>query len=247
VTARFARSRVAGALVLLCLTAVHCDGDANERRTSVYKLRADPTEENLAEIRLMLGDPDRDIRATALNALVGLEVPDSAELALAGLVDEDGFVRATAAKLLGDLDDPSTVGALRDALLGDSDAVARQRAAESLAELGGPDALEALSSGLGDPMQRVRLASVEGLRVLDPSYARDRLLALLVDDSVWEVRAQVARTLGTTGETEVRPALEAALGDPNEFVRSAATNALKMLDRVRAAAARKSEDPGSEP
>jgi len=247
VTPRFQRSRLAGVLVLACLTTVYCAGDTNERRTSVYRLSADPSAENLAELRQMLGDPDRDIRATSLNALVGLEVQDAAELALAGLDDADGFVRATAAKLLGDLEDPSHAGALSRTLLSDSDATARQRAAESLAGLGGPEALEALSQGLGDPMERVRLASVDGLRVLEPSYARDRLFTLLVDDSVWEVRAQVARTLGVTGDPAVRPALEDALGDPNEFVRSAATNALKTLELVRAAAARNPVDPGDEP
>jgi HEAT repeat protein len=77
-------------------------------------------------------------------------------------------------------------------------------------------------------MQRVRLAAVDGLSELDPAYARDELVRLLHDDAVWEIRARAARALGLTGDPEVVDDLEAALDDPNEFVRSAATNALEL-------------------
>jgi HEAT repeat protein len=189
----------------------------------------------------MLVDADRDIRATALNALVGLEVDDSAALALAGMRDEDGFVRATAAKLIGDLGDPAHVGVLATALLEDPDPVARQRAAESLEILGGTAALAALDSCLADPMERVRLACIDGLRKLDPAFAKAALLRLLAEDPAWEIRAQAARTLGLTGDPEVVEGLETALDDPNEFVRSAAKNALKHYEE------RRSGEPRSEP
>ena len=79
---------------LLLLAVVGCSGAPQERRWDIYELAADPTPENVARIREMLEDPDRDIRATALNKLVGLKVPDAGALAIAGLNDYDGFVRA---------------------------------------------------------------------------------------------------------------------------------------------------------
>jgi HEAT repeat protein len=90
-----------------------------------------------------------------------------------------------------------------------------------------------LAQGLDDPMQNVRLAAVTGLRKLDPRTAKPALARLLLEDSVWEIRVQAARALGLTGAPEVLPVLEAALYDPNEFVRSAASHALRVFEEVR--------------
>ena len=175
-------------------------------------------------------DPDRNVRATALNVLVGLEVPDAVELSQNALADTDGFVRATAAKLLGDTKDPLHVDLLAERLGEDSDPIVRQRAAEALADVGGAEAAAALTRGVEDPVDRVRLAAVEGLTDLGPAVAITGLIRLLREDTVWEVRAQAARALGGTDSPEAAAALEEALGDPNEFVRSAAENGLRLLE-----------------
>lgn len=235
-----------GFLVLLSIAgAVHCGRETPDRRLSIHDLRLRPTEENVLSLRWLLAQGDRDMRATALSALVGLEVKDAAELALAALADGDGYVRAMAAKLLGDLADPRYADALARSLLEDSDPIARQRAAESLAVLGGAVALEALARGLGDPMGRVRMACVAGLGARDPAFASAEIERLLAEDADWEVRAEAARALGSTGDPAVLPALAAAAGDPNEFVRSAAAQAIKTdaeLPRRRPAA-----EPASPP
>jgi len=228
--------------LMACLLVVHCGTRPEERRLSIYELKSEPTEENVARIRALFDDTDRDVRATALNALVGLGVEGSAELALTALDDPDGFVRATGAKLLGDLGDAAHVEALAPVLIADPDPVARQRAAESLEELGGQAAVRALSQGLGDPMESVRRAALRGLTALDPGYARDDLARLLREDAVWEVRVEAAHALGLTGDPVVVEILEAALGDPNEFVRSAVANALRLHEKVREAQADRGPD-----
>jgi len=220
-------------LVVACLVGLHCGPRPEERRLSIYDLKSNPTQENVKLIRDLLEDADRDVRATALNALVGLDAPDSSRLALSALRDPDGFVRATAAKLLGDLDDSDHVAALSECLLRDLDPVARQRAAESLTRLGGSGALDALTEGLADPMERVRMAVVEGLAKIDPGHAHLELVRILREDAVWEVRAQAAHALGLSGDPEIVPDLRAALEDPNEFVRAAAGNALRLHESVR--------------
>lgn len=217
---------------LVCALLWHCGAGPEDRRLSIYALKNDPTEENVDKIRAHLDDPDRNVRATALNALVGLQVPEAAALAREGLHDPDGFVRATAAKLLGDLGDRRHVDAVAEVLAGDPDPVARQRAAETLTRLGGERSVEALTAALADPMQRVRQAAVEGLSELDPSAGRDELVRLLRSDAVWEIRAAAAHALGLTGDPEVRPELEAAVEDPNEFVRSAVANALRIHEKA---------------
>jgi HEAT repeat protein len=51
---------------------------------------------------------------------------------------------------------------------------------------------------------------------------------LLLEDPIWEIRVQAARGLGATGDPAVLPVLESALADDNEFVSSAAANALRV-------------------
>ena len=81
-------------------------------------------------------------------------------------------------------------------------------------------------------MDRVRQSVVKGLARLDPSRAKTKLVQLLRDDTVWEIRAEAARTLAKSGDPDVLPALEAALEDSNEFVRSAAANAIRVHEEV---------------
>ena len=212
-----------GVLLLCCL---HCDRTTEQRRASVYELSNDPTEENLRQLRDMLSDPDRDVRATALNALVGLEPPDAEQRVLAALDDEDGFVRSIAAKLAGDLGLHEQVPLLVTKLLEDPDPWVRQRSAQTLETLGGDAAAAGLAQGLDDPLKQVRLAAVTGIRQLDPGRAKQALARLLLEASEWEVRAQAAGALGRTGDPEMIPVLEAALEDESPFVRRAAANAL---------------------
>lgn len=215
-------------LVLLTLCcALGCSDDVPQRIHTIYDLKTDPTAENRLRIRDMLDDPDRDVRATAIHALVQLAEPDAEALALGGLDDPDGFVRSIAAKLLGDLGDRQSVGVLVDRLLNDPEDLVRQRVAEALAVLGGAEALSGLARGLDDPMENVRLAAVRGLRELDPAFDVPAVARLLLEDASWEIRVQAATALGETGLDEVRPVLEAALEDDNEYVRSAAANALR--------------------
>lgn len=229
-----------GRRITLCLLLIPlvfvipgCKEDRNERISSIYALKADPTVENVEQIRALSADPDRDVRATALNALVVLRVDDAPGLARAGLEDEDGFVRATAAKLLGDLDSAPDTPRLAALLRADSDPIVRLRAAEALARIGGETAVAGLAQGLSDPMDDVRLAATRGLRELDPGFAKPELARLLLEDPHYEIRVQAARALGLTGDPEMRSLLEAALEDPNEFVRAAAANALRTHEAVQ--------------
>ncbi len=236
------RAVFVGAVAIL---AVGCAHDPEERRGSIYEWKASPTPENVARIRNLLEDADRDVRATALNVLVTLDVEDSGDLALAGLKDEDGFVRATAAKLLGDLGRQDDATVLSERLTEDREPIVRQRAAEALTKLGGDVALAGLAEGTGDPVDNVRLAAVRGLRKLDPGFARALLVRLLFEDARWEIRVQAATALGRCRDPEVLPALEAALDDPNEFVRSAVANAMRHHESAAEDEAR--EVSGGEP
>jgi HEAT repeat protein len=217
------------ALPLLGLLAFcGCSKDTDEVIGSIYEWKRNPSARNVEKIRGLLDDPDPDIRATAMNSLITLPVPDAAEIARGGLDDPNGFVRSVAAGRMGSVGDGSDVEALARLLLEDSDRIVRQRAAESLTELGGDDAVAALAAALDDPMENVRLAAVRGVRQLDPTVAIPELARLLLEDPEWKIRVQAAGALGATGDPTVVPVLESCLADANEFVRGAAAHAIEV-------------------
>jgi HEAT repeat protein len=223
-----------GLLAASLLLVGGCAQDANERIGSIYEAKADPTEDNVRMIRELLDDPEGGVRATALNALVDLEVPDGGELALAALEDEDGFVRRIAAKKLGDLGDPANVHALLPLLLGDVDPAVRQSCAESLEALGGEEAIQGLIAALKDPIKGVRLAAARGIRKLAPGAALPEMARLALEDPIWEIRVQATRALGNSGDPSVLPVLEKALEDEDKNVRAAAANALNVHEALNA-------------
>lgn len=206
-----------------------CADDPERQVTSIYGYKADPTPENLEKLRGLVDDPEPRVRVTAVHALVQLQVPEAGELAARHLTDPDGFVRATAAKLVADVGDPAHVPALVARIREDSEPWVRQRAAEALERLGGEGALAGLVIATDDPVDRVRLAAVRGVRKLDPGAALPEMARLLLEDPAWEVRVQAAGALGESGDPSVLPVLEAAQEDPNEFVRGAVAKALAGL------------------
>jgi HEAT repeat protein len=215
----------------LLVVVAGCAESPQERRWDIYELARDPTPANVARIRAMLDDPDRDIRATALNKLVGLGVEDAEPIALSGLDDEDGFVRSIAAKRIGDLGNLEHTDRLIAVVSHDPDPRARETAVVSLEGFGSDAAIEGLILGLDDPMSRVRLAAVNAVRRLAPEKAKATLARLVLEDSSWEIRVQAAGALGRTGDSGMVPVLEAAEKDESELVRSAAARALTQLER----------------
>jgi HEAT repeat protein len=213
----------------LCLVAlfVGCDDSTTEKIAEIYELKMNPSPENLATLRQLLDEKDRDLRVTALNSLVTLGVDDAAELAVAALNDEDAFVRATAAKLIGDQEDPNLSGFLARVLREDPHALVRRRACQALARGAGDEAGPALIAALRDPDSLVRLEAIKGAKKIAPGQGSVRLVELLTDDPMWEVRVRAASALGECGDPAAGEALAAALEDPVEFVRAAAAKALQ--------------------
>ena len=221
-------SVITGLLVLL-LTASACGESAADRRQAINTWRADPGPENVAKIREALADEDHDVRATALWALVQLGEQDAEEKAQASLDDDHGFVRATAAKLLGDLESAGAAERLSQLLAADSDRWVRLRSAEALSRIGGDAAIGGLRQALQDPDKDVRRAAAAGTVDLDPVGAFDDFVFMIENDAEWELRVRAAQGLGGSGLEEAAPILEQATSDPNEYVRAAAANALRLL------------------
>ncbi len=89
---------------------------------------------------------------------------------------------------------------------------------------GTPAALEALTRALDDPISRVRLAAVEGLRDNRATHAAARLRGLFSRETEPESRAVILETLGGFKDPETRPLLVRTLLDrttPQTLLKSA--------------------------
>jgi len=211
----------------LLALATSCPSSVEDRRERIYALKAEPTAENVARIRTRLDDDNAAVRATALHALVDLEVADASDLAIRALSDSDGFVRKTAAHQLAKLVDPAAAPALGERVVEDEDPGVRKEAAAALGAIGNADAVDHLVIALEDPMGEVRLEATKGLAGRVPEAAVDALVSMVLQDPEWEIRVQAAMALGRSGREDVVPILQEAANDPNELVRAAVIEALE--------------------
>jgi HEAT repeat protein len=175
--------------------------------------------------RSLLGDPDPEVRATALGALVrmGRATPEDAA---AGIGDPDPRARRHAcelgaalpgadfASLLEDHDGPVVeaacyaVGEVRDALAvpalvriasTHTDALCRESAVAALGAIGDPEGLPAVLAGLKDRPQ-IRRRSVIALAAFESPQCTAALRRCLSDRD-WQVRQAAEDLLGvTTGD-----------------------------------------------
>jgi HEAT repeat protein/cyclophilin family peptidyl-prolyl cis-trans isomerase len=122
--------------------------------------------------RSMLRDEDRRVVPSVLNALVHLKAPDAGAIAIAQLKEPDYVVRATSARIIGELKPPGGVEALREAwalAAGDAAIDARAAILSALTEYGADAAMPVLKEAINDKDWAVRVHVVTLLTKLDPS------------------------------------------------------------------------------
>jgi HEAT repeat protein len=144
------------------------------------------------------------VRSSAVLALAKVGQP-ATQAFQAALQDEDWFVRATAAKSLGQVKDPQAIKNLVN-VLGDREWFVRKRAAEALSKIGEP-AIEPLIDALKDRNGLVRERAAEALSKIGEPAIEPLIDAL--KDRNGLVRERAAEVLGEIGnEKSVRPLLE---------------------------------------
>ena len=194
------------------------------RRYAVQTLAHLQTPAAIELLMQVVSDPDPDIRATAIDALSRLPVPNLAAFLLPALQDTDGRVQRMAVIAAGlqaaQLPEAPLVAALQTHLL-TSDLAVAQQAAIALGRMGTPAAVSALAAGLSEPFplalsltivrELARMASEPALAALaaylfDPALTR----AIAPLDQI-AVSQEIARLLGQVETTAARSQAAALL------------------------------------
>ena len=220
--------------------------------------KADP--KVVAALTEALKDSDKEVRESAMHALVQMRDPGIFEPLVVALKDASPDVRESAAFGLGQLRDKRAVapltaalkdsaanvreqivfalGQIRDpvaidglaAALRDESADVREQAAFALGQLRDERAVQPLMGVLKDSSPDVREQAVFALGQLRARSAVDGLIVAMKDSDA-DVRAQAAFALGQTRDPRAIDALTAALKDSSVEVRQQAAFALGQLAR----------------
>ena len=191
---------------------------------------ADP--KAVAALTAALKDADKDVRETALQALVQMRDPGIYEPLMQALSDPAADVRQQAAFGLGQLRDRRAVPALTKASK-DADADVRQQAVFALGQLRDPAAIDALMGAMRDEKPDVRQQAVFALGQIRDRRAVEPLVSALKDADA-DVRQQAAFGLGQIRDRAAVEPLIVALKDSAADVRQQAAFALGQIRDTRA-------------
>lgn len=153
------------------LSGLEPDSDWSVRAALAEALGFVSTPLAAARVRPMLEDVDARVVPAALASLVKLKASDAAEVLTSRLTHTDFMVRATAARLLGEMKatgaQPALVAAYQVAKR-DPTYVARAAALTALTRLGLDASRDSLMDALRDSDWAVRVRAVQLLKELDP-------------------------------------------------------------------------------
>ncbi len=205
-----------------------CETGIHDRISRVYALGRHPSEANKSRIEALLHDRDRDVRATAIVVMNAVDPDRARGMAATALQDPDGLVRASAVALCGA--DPETMRALAALAVSDPVWQVRTRALDAIASSEDPAVREAFARSLGDSVRHVRRSAFRAATEHPGLIPADRLSDLVVADPDWENRVEAAGALGASKDPAAYVGLDAAVKDPNEFVRATAARQRRALE-----------------
>ena len=189
--------------------------------------KADPR--TIAALTAALKDTDKDVRETALQALVQLRDPGIFEPLVQALADAAADVREHAAFGLGQMRDKRGVEPLTRALK-DQNGDVREQAAFALGQIRDRSAVAALTAAIKDSVDDVREQVVFALGQLRDPAAVDAL-AVAAARREADVRQQAVFALGQIRDPRAVEPLISALKDADADVREQAAFALGQTPR----------------
>ena len=250
-----------GALGVLSIIAMDAAEDLTVRIRAIKGLRQLGHERATAQLTGLLRDANRYIRAEAAEALGQAGGPGALEPLVAALHDGDFIVQWAAAEALGQLGDSRAVEPLllvlnRDAdsasylistiaralgRLGDGRAIEPLVArlddptgsiAKALVQIGGPEALAALTGALRDHRPLARTQAIMALSGIGGDTAIDTIIDQLRKEQDEWVLERTAERLGRLGDERALTALEwRQQHDPRPQVKAAMSRAIRRINR----------------
>jgi len=201
------------------------NSNANWNGEHGEQAKADPRA--VAALMEALKDTDKEVRETAMHALVQMRDPRIFEPLVAALKDASPDVREQAAFGLGQLRDHRAVEPLTS-VLHDQTPDVRQQAVFALGQIRDPKSVEPLISALKDENADVREQAAFALGQIRDAKAVEALVVALKDGNA-DVREQVVFALGQIRDPRAIDGLTAALKDSNADVRKQAAFALGQI------------------
>jgi beta-lactamase regulating signal transducer with metallopeptidase domain len=192
--------------------------------------KADPR--MVAALTAALKDTDKEVRETAMHALVQMRDPAVFEPLLQALKDSSPEVREQAAFGLGQFRDRRAVQPLV-ATLKDENPSVREQSAFALGQLRDPAAVDGLATAVRDANASVREQAVFALSQIRDRRAVEPLISALKDAQP-DVRQQAAFGLGQLRDRAAVEALIIAIRDTDKEVREQVVFALGQLRDPRA-------------
>jgi len=190
-----------------------------------------PGPAQLRSIEGAFSDADRDVRATALTLVAGIDAERGRGMALKALDDSDGVVRAAAIRVLGPPQDQGLLARVTSLASLDPVWQVRRAALEAIAGADVETVRAAYEQGIVDANREVRHASLAGGASHPGLLSTGALARVLKEDADWENRVLAAEILGASSDPEAYAFLDEAVLDPHEFVRAEATRARQALLR----------------
>jgi HEAT repeat protein len=191
------------------------DSHASVRRAAAASASLDRE-----SVRVLIGDPEADVRAEALWALEANPRTELVEVVAASLGDDSWHVRRAGCHAMG----ASGLAVAKEPLLHalvDPHPMVRAAALGALESLLGEGLVEGLAAELCRPDERLRCALVEALAGRGDSA--ERAMLSLVSDPASAVRLAVVRVLARSQGPAAQQAVARLAGDPDPAVRHAAT------------------------
>jgi len=152
---------------------------------------------------------------------------DEVEELIKELKGEDGKIRRSAAKRLGEIKDERAVPALIERLKDENEGV-RVNAAWALGNIGDASAVPALIKASKNGSKNVRRCAASALGNIGDASAVSILMELLFRDKEWVVREYAGWALGAIGKPAIPELLE-ALKDKHYPVQVRAADALEKV------------------
>lgn len=115
--------------------------------------------------RQLQTEPDPLVRESIMKTVAPLQAPMAERILVAGLKDEDSYVRQACCRLLGKRRDPGIVEALKNTLQNDEDMDVRLAATKALGALGTKEAIPAIAIALNDSDHALQYMGMQAMQV----------------------------------------------------------------------------------